>query len=282
MRVDGGFSIVELLAALGIASVALTMGMTLLAAGRYFMQMQTQHIETVQALRATIDTMTRDLRLSGACLPVPQGSFSPVTAGNNGATDTFTTRAGLVQPNLMCAQTYLTANAAANATSLTVNSTSGFQVGMGGYIFNPVNLSGQDFNIVSASGTTVVSDTAMNQTYSSASGSAALVYAVDRRTYAIDSTTNPNVPVLTVTINGGTAQPFASGITSLNIQYRLFRNCPPCDTLDSPGSSDWPLLNEFIVNVTARSQLKNWAGNYYSESAQFIAKPRNLIPISAS
>ena len=142
---------------------------------------------------------------------------------------------------------------------------------------------GQDFNIVSISGNTIVSDTRTTQTYPSlatSTTSASTVYAVDRRTYTIDSSSNP--PVLTVAINGGAAQPFAQGIETLNIQYRLFRNCPPCDTVDIPASTDWPLLNEVILNVTARSLKTDVTGNYFRRSAQFIAKPRNLIPLPSS
>jgi len=278
-RTDGGFSLIELLAAMGIASLAFAAGSTLLSAGRYFMQNQVQRIETVQALRATIDSMTRDLRLAGACLPI-QGDFSPIDAINSGTTDTITTRSGLVRPNLTCIYSALSANAAQNATALTVTSTAGFQIGMGGYIFNPVTLTGQDFNITNIVGNTLTSDTQMNQAYSSAAGSASTVYATERRRYTIDNTTNPSIPALTISINGGTAQQFASGIESMNIQYRLFRNCPSCDTLDLPASADWPLLNEIILNVTARSQKTDISGNYYRRSAQFIAKPRNLIPTS--
>jgi prepilin-type N-terminal cleavage/methylation domain-containing protein len=274
-RTDTGFSLIELLAAMGIASLVFATGSTLLSAGRSVMQTQTQRIETVQALRATIDSMTRDLRLAGACLPI-QGDFSPIDATNSGTTDTITSRSGLVRPNLTCIYSALTTDAAINATSLTVASTSGFQAGMGGYIFNPVTLTGQDFTIVSISSNTIVSDTKMTQAYSSASGSASTVYAVDRRKYSIDSSSSP--PALQVSINGATAMPFASGIESMNIQYRLYRNCPSCDTVDIPASADWPLLNEVILNVTARSQKTDQAGNYFRRSAQFIAKPRNLIP----
>jgi prepilin-type N-terminal cleavage/methylation domain-containing protein len=278
-RSDRGFTVIELLATLGIASLAFAAASTLLSSGRYFMQNQVQRIETVQALRATIDTMTRDLRLSGACLPIPgQGTFTPITATNSGTADTITTRSGLVRPNLTCIYSSLTTDAAQNSTSLTVASTSGFQAGMGAYIYSPVTLTGQDFNIVSISGNSITSDTKMSQTYGSAAGSASTVYAVDRRTYSLNTGVNP--PILNLSINGGAAMPFATGIETLNIQYRLYRNCPPCDTLDLPGSTEWPLLNEIILNVTARSQKTDLAGSYYRRSAQFIAKPRNLIPNS--
>src|SRR5579862_568056 len=159
-RTDAGFSIIELLTAITIASLTFATASTLMSAGRYFMQNQMQRIETVQALRSTIDSLTRDLRLSGACLPTT-GDFSPIDATNSGAgtNDIITTRSGLVRPNLTCIFSPLTTDVAANTTSLPVQSTSGFAAGMGGYIFNPVTNTGQDFNIVSISGNTIVSDT---------------------------------------------------------------------------------------------------------------------------
>ena len=281
-RTEGGFTLIELLASVGIASIAFAAASTVLSSGRYFMQVQTQRIETVQALRATIDSLTRDLRLSGACLPI-QGDFAPIDAIDSGTTDTITSRSGLVRPNLTCIYSALSADAALNATTVTVASASGFQAGMAGYIFNPITLTGQDLDITGVSGNTitVTSATKMKQAYSSAAGSASTVYAVERRTFAIDNTTNPALPALTISINGATATQFASGIEALNIQYRLFRNCPPCDpALDAPAAADWPLLNEIVINVTARSQKPDISGNYYRRSAQFIAKPRNLIPTS--
>lgn len=281
--IEGGFTLIELLAAICIALLAFAGASTLMAATQHFSQTQTLRIETVQALRATIDTVTRDIRLAGACMPTG-GDFSPFDGTNTGTTDKVTMRTGLVRPSLTCITYNLGANAAQNATSLTLSSStgsiSGFQVGMGAYIYNPQSGTGQDFIITSISGLTLGSDTAMNQAYSSTPGllSLASVYAAERRTYAIDSTSNPKVPVLTVAVNGGTAIPFASGIEAFNVQYRLFRNCPPCDTLDLPTTTaDWQLVNELIFNVTARSQAPDVTGNYYRRSAQFNVKPRNLI-----
>jgi len=246
---------------------------TLLASTRKFMQTQNLRTETVQALRATIDSMTRDLRLVGACLPTT-GDFTPLNAGT---TDTITMRTGLVQPNLTCISSSLMANASAGATSLTLQSSAGFAVGMDAYIYD--NANGEAFTIGAISGNTISSTTGMSRAYSGTAGSNATVYATDQRKYAIDTTTNPSVPTLTITVNGGSPMPFASGIEVMNIQYRLSRNCPPCDTVDLPSSTaDWQLVNEIIVNVTARSQTTDLTGNYYRRSAQFIAKPRNMIP----
>jgi prepilin-type N-terminal cleavage/methylation domain-containing protein len=278
--IEGGFTLIELLAAICIALLAFAGASTLMAATQHFSHTQTLRIETVQALRASIDTVTRDIRLAGACMPTG-GDFSPFDGTNTGTTDTVTMRTGLVRPSLTCITYNLGANAATSLTlSSPTGSISGFQVGMGAYIYSPQTGTGQDFIITSISGLTLGSDTAMNQAYSSQVGALTLasVYASEKRTYKIDSTTNPNVPVLTVAINGGTAIPFASGIEAFDIQYRLFRNCPPCDTVLLPTTTaDWQLVNELIFNVTARSQSTDVTGNYYRRSAQFIAKPRNLI-----
>ena len=276
----GGFTLLELVAALALMLIALGAAGVFLASSRRFMSTQIQRTEAVQALRATIDNLTRDLRLAGACLPTT-GEFSPFRDSLNiGAQDQIMIRTGLVRPNLTCIFSNLTATASTNSTALTVASTSGFQAGMGAYIFNPVTLTGQDFIIKSLSGSTIVSDTKMSQSY----GTASTVYAAERREYTIDSTVDP--PVLNLAINGGTPMPYASGIEALNVRFRLYRNCPPCDTVDPPTTlSGWqsvtwpPLVNEAVLDITARSRIKDVTGDYFRRSATFIANPRNLIPM---
>jgi len=268
---DRGFTLIELLLATAVVSLVMAAAGGLFAVNRRFIQTQIQRTETVQALRTTLDMMARDLRLGGACLPTI-GDFSPLDGTNSGTTDTITSRTGLVQPNKVCIYGTLTANAALGATSLTLNTVSGFQTGMGVYIQGANT--GETVKISSISGTTIGISPGTTQAYTA---NAASVYAIDQRKYAID-TSNASLPVLTVAQNGGTPVPFASGIEALNIQYRLNRNCPNCDTVDLPSGSDWSLVTEIVLNITARSRTTESNGQYYRRSAQIIAKPRNLLP----
>jgi prepilin-type N-terminal cleavage/methylation domain-containing protein len=274
-RSESGFTLVELLVAITVIAVVLGGAGALFAASRRFIQNQVLQIETTQALRATLDTVARDLRLGGACLPT-LGDFSPLDGIDNGTTDTISSRTGMVQPNLTCIRHNLSTSAATNDTSLVLVSTTGFQVGMGAYIWGSATNSGESFRIINIAGNTITADKGMSRAYSA--GGNSTVYAIDERIYAIDKT-NPNLPVLTIAINGADPVPFAHGIEALNVRYRLNRNCPTCDTLDLPQSaSDWQLVNELIINVTARSRTKGSSGQYYRRSAQLIAKPRNLLP----
>src|SRR5262249_33413340 len=105
------------------------------------------------------------------------------------------------------------------------------------------------------------------------------VYAVDERQYAIDTTTNPALPVLTIAVNGASPVPFAFGIEAANIQYQLNRNCPTCDVVDLPANdAEWALVNQLYLTVTARSRVKASDGQYIRLTRQIGVKPRNLLP----
>ena len=74
-------------------------------------------------------------------------------------------------------------------------------------------------------------------------------------------------------------QSFAVGIEKLNIQYQLRRNCPPCDVVDDPvDNATWSVVEEVLLNVTARSELPDPSGNYFRRTISVGVKPRNLLP----
>src|SRR6516225_7109958 len=96
-----GFTVLELLLSVLLMSVAVATTSGMFLASKQQMQLQQRQLETTQAARAAADSIVRDLRLSGACLP-STGDFISLTGVNNGTSDQITTRTGLTQPNLAC------------------------------------------------------------------------------------------------------------------------------------------------------------------------------------
>jgi Tfp pilus assembly protein PilW len=261
---------------MGIA-IAATSGMFL--ASKQQMLSQQSQLETTQAARAAVDSIVRDLRLSGACLPTT-GDFISLNGINNGTTDQITTRTGLTQPNLSCVQTAVPTGSTVSASGSTVpvQSSTGFTAGMRAYIRGTVG-TGEYFDITAVpSGTQLTKAQTLSQDYPATSG----IYAVDERTYYLDTWSSPNngpQPELMLRIGDQTPQSFAVDIEALNIQYRLDRNCPPCDVVDLPTStSDWALVEAVLLTITARSEQPDSAGNYYRRTATVTVKPRNLLP----
>jgi prepilin-type N-terminal cleavage/methylation domain-containing protein len=271
-----GFSLVELLVSVFIAGVALTSMVTFFALQTRRSQGHTFRVEAQQALRASLDAITRDVRLAGACLPINTGQYVPLAGTDNINGDSITIRSGLLRADLSCISAALTPdNTAQGTTTLTVDSGDGFTSGMLVYLRHPSG-SGQYAFVTGAGATTVSIDTGLSQIYPKGSG----VYAVDERTYAIDRSIS-NTPRLMLTINRGTPMAFAAGITDLQIQYVLNQNCPPCDVVNAPAvgaTATWLLVNDVLLTASAQT-----AGTIRPEDVATLtessrAKPRNLLP----
>lgn len=273
---ERGFSLVELLVATAIVSSVMAAAGGLFAASRRFMQDQSLLVETQQGLRATLESMARDLRLGGACLPIT-GDFVVLDGTDSATTDSITTRTGLVRPSLSCVSSSLTSNLASTSNQITVANSSGFTVGMRALIRHATNGTGESFTVTAVpNATTIQKSGGWTQAYPINSS----VYAVDERTYAID-TSNSALPVLTVASNGNPPMPFAYGIENLTIKYLLARNCASgCDIIDAPPPADdqWRIVNEILITATARSRTLARNGQYIRVTGRISAKPRNLLP----
>jgi hypothetical protein len=248
--------------------------------------------ETLQGLRASLDTLERDLRLGGACLPTTGTDFPPLSANNAGTLDGLTTRTGMVRSDMTCIKNTIctcvhngscqatppcaTTGTATGATTLPLlQSVSGFAVGQLGYIFN--GTTGEYFYItgVNISGNTLTIDTHLQNAYLNGSP----VYAVSQRVYKVDKQTYAPVTVLTITDNGGNPVPFAYAVKAATVQYALFNNTPPVVNL--PSATQWSLVNELYVTLTMQSPKPLSNGQYYTVSGTIDAKPRNLLPGSS-
>jgi prepilin-type N-terminal cleavage/methylation domain-containing protein len=283
-RTERGFSLIELIVATSVMLAVTGVAGAFFTASRKTVQDQIIRTETVQGLRAVLDSMSRDLRLGGACLPVT-GDFVVLdgTNGTNSTPDTITTRTGLVRPNESCIVTTTTSDITATTTQIPVNIADGFATGMRVYLRLTNNTGGEFFNLTGVdSGSKKLSKTkTLSMAYPSGSG----VYAVDERVYAVDSTSNPNLPALTVTVNGGTAMNFAFGIENLQIKYELEQNCSTaqgCLVVDLPADdATFSLVKQLYITVTARSRSVGLNGQYYRITGTVNAKPRNLLPASS-
>jgi hypothetical protein len=229
-------------------------------------------VEAQQALRGSLDAITRDLRLAGACLP-GDGAFVALDGVDDPvAGDAITIRTGLVRADMSCITTSTTAALAAGATLVSVNDGTGFEPEMLAYVKHP-NGSGDFSTVTAATATTVTLDTAVTQPYPAGSG----IYAIDERTYALDVGADP--PLLMLTINRAAPQAFAAGMPDLEVRYVLDRNCTPCDRVDLPAdAAEWWLVNAVEVTATVVTVGGTQPEDQATLVATSLGKPRNLLP----
>src|SRR5256885_11748921 len=96
----GGFSLLELLMTTALAGIALAGAVQLFALQTRKLQGHSFRVEAQQALRASLDAITRDIRLAGANLPLT-GAYIPLAGTEGGAVpDSITIRTGVLRGNL--------------------------------------------------------------------------------------------------------------------------------------------------------------------------------------
>ena len=279
LRERNGFSFIELLVAMLLLTVVGAVLVNSFSIQMRFRGDTEIKAETHQGLVAALDSLVRDVRLAGACLPT-QPSFVPMSGVNNGTTDSITVRTGAISSTTTCIVATLTSAAAAGATQLPVDDVSGFRVDGWGYVVGAVP--GELFHVTAVSATSgagnVTTDTTLAQSYPLGGG----VYALEERVYAIDTTTYGQ-PVLTRSINRGAAQPIAGGIESLNVRYRLNQNCPSCTVIDLPADNPtWNQVSEVILGATAVSRQNLSTGRGCANRQRSTVQPRNLVALRPS
>ena len=222
-RGTSGFTLVEMLVAFSIASVVVV------AVGSGFVFVtkswtdQLGRVQTQQALRTTVESLTREMRLAGACMPSPTlppiattyDPYQPL-AGSHGTTDSIT-----ITSNPACAGPTSVTSSCNACTSIIVQDTTNFTAGTWAYIYNsdtttsPPGPYGESFLIQSVNagtGTITVSPTKLLlHNYPAVSGGPykSALRGMDQRVFAISSACAGcnGVPSLTLTPIGGQAQP---------------------------------------------------------------------------
>jgi hypothetical protein len=226
-------------------------------------------IELQQALRSSLDNITRDLRLAGACLPA-NGNFAALGGQDGPGPDEVTIRAGVVRGDMSCVRTALTALTSSGTSSLAVSDASGFAVDTLALVHTAA---GHQYAFVTGvAGNTITLEDPANIDFPVGSG----VFAIDERVYSIDDT-GP-APRLMLSINRGADQAFAVGMRDLQLQYVLADNCPPCDVVDLPADDvEWRLVNEVLVTAQAETVGAVRVEDQVSLTETSRAKPRNLL-----
>ena len=288
---ENGFSLIELLVTLVIFSLLGLSIVHFFGSQLKFRDDTDVRAETHQGLSAAFDSLSRDIRLAGACLPttpffVPIAGVNATVSGV--ARDSITLRTGVISATTVCVQATLTAATAIGATSLSVDNLAGFRVGGWAYIVGTVP--GEIFRVSALSGAsgagTVTSATALTQAYPATGG----VYGFEERTYAIDST-NFGVPTLTLDIDrqaamaGVPARPCRGGDqraqhpVPLDLELSAAGHRLHLSTLPA-NNATWLQVNQVVVSMTAQS-LRALAtgppGGLFTEDATVSIQPRNLV-----
>lgn len=270
-QADRGFSLVEFLVAVAVSGVALASVVQFFATQARIQVGHGYRIELQQALRSSLDNITRDLRLAGACLP-QTGGFEALTGTDGPGPDSLTIRAGVVRNDMSCIRASLSALTGAGTNSVTVQSAAGFQTDMLVHLRHPGGF-GQYTFVTGVAGNIVSLEDAATTDYPVGSA----LYAIDERTYTID----PLGPAsrLMITINRDQPRGFAVGMNDLQVRYVLAQNCPPCDVVDEPADDvEWRLVNEVIVTATAETVGAVRPEDQVSLTETSRGKPRNLLP----
>jgi prepilin-type N-terminal cleavage/methylation domain-containing protein len=272
-RSRAGFSLLELLVAIGMLGIGLSAAVAFASTQLQLVRQNHLRVEVRHALRASGDAIVRDLRLAAACLP-QTGAFVSLAGTDNGTADSLTIRTGFAQDNLACVATTNNALHGMGSSTFTVDTTDGFEEASLGYLRH-LDGDGEFFTITSVDSLThtITRGEPASRDYPVGSG----VFAVDERTYALDTGSTP--PRLTLEMGQNGPVPFAIGITEFQVQYILDRNCTPCDVVDMPVDDvEWWRVNQVSVTLTGETVNPRRSEDYYSETRTVVGKPRNLLP----
>lgn len=289
-RPTAGFSLVEMLVSLFIASLMMTV-MT----GFVRTVVATKHntsltTEAQQGVRAALSMITQELRQAGACL-TPLGTFISLAGADTGTQDSLTLRIGRINPTTnRCIQIGTAAVESPGSTTLQVPAGSGLRAGDQVFI-TPNSVLGNFYTVQAASGTTVALSAPLNDydglgtAYPIGTG----IFPFDERIYTVNAS-DPDRPVLTARMNGEGPFPLVDGVSVFDVRYGLAPCNPQCATeVDFPlvdeDTNEWFLVREVRIKATVQSRKKNRDGEFeeastgkVGESGEYITiKPRNLL-----
>lgn len=280
---SAGFTLIELMVSLLIAGImlALTASFTqTTVAARHNTSLT---MEADQGLRSLLQVVTQELRQAGACLP-QNGTFVTLAGVNNGTTDSLTLRIGQTnKTTLVCVRTGTATPTAAGGTTLTVPNGDGLRFVETDMVYVlPPGSEGAFYTVESTSTTTIT----LNETLPTLHPAGTGIYAVDERTYAVDTSTYGR-PMLTVAMNGGEPQPLIDGVELFNVMYRLGPCEPTCASeVDLPADDNaWQLVQEVLIKASVRAHKPDKQGTFAvattgktGQVGEYLSiKPRNLL-----
>ncbi len=272
-----GFTLIEMLVTMLIASVMMTMMTGFFRANAEVQNNMTARTEAQQGVRALLEMVSQELRQAGACLP-ENGEFIALNAVDGGDLDELTVRIGQTDPEtLVCIRAGTTAAASDGSTDLA------FLVGDGNlfeYVsrvyITPNGANGEFYTVASNTPTTLSLNEPLDGDHPIGTG----VYAVDERVYSVIG------DALTLSLDNSTPYPLVDGVLEFEIEYYS----APCDALCGLPSccvgptplvpatdSDWREVRELSIATKVKSQTKNKDGSYPEEEGEVNVKPRNLI-----
>lgn len=267
---DKGYTMVELLVAMLLSGVALSVLAKDFSHTVHQRKDMEQISEAQQAVGATLTFVTQELRQAGACLPT-LGNFVALEGEDHGDRDTLTLRIGKTnQDSIVCVRTVSTAASMTGESIIEVQDPDGFEAGQNIYVTR-MGGQGNTFRVQGVSGNLVTIEGSFDADYLVGSG----VYAIEERSYAIDSSSGE--PILTVSIDGSDPEPLAKGVDVFNVRYRL-DPCPPCTLIDEPSdNSQWRTVREVELTVSAETANTLQTGQVHVVTETTNIKPRNLI-----
>jgi hypothetical protein len=193
-----------------------------------------------QGARASIDELTRQIRMAGHGLPLGL----PAIVGSNTNPDTIT-----VTYHGNDCDTFLSSKMPNSSAELKLaTDVSCFRADQWVYIYDPDSASGEWFKISHVqTGSNHIQHNYAPKNLSRAYDSDALLLALNQVKFFIDETSDPDNPMLMVQLGGEPAQPYADHISDLQFRYRLANGT----------IVDEPILvtdiREVLISITAES-----------------------------
>jgi len=273
----GWYTLVELLVILLLTSFMMTTLAGFFRTAVAARQNAGAQTEAQQGLRAVASVITQELRQAGACLP-RSGTFMALAGTESGLTDSLTLRIGRTNPTTgACLRAQIGAGGAAvGATTLLVNSTAGFGNAKRVLVASATTGAAEVYSITGMAATSIT----ISPGLLFAKPQNSRLYPLDERVYQIQTWSGRSV--LTVRVDGGSAQPLVDGVKEFNVTYQGM----PCNTLGACAplalpttDAAWRTVREVSLAPKIESRKKNRQGQKVETTPAdpIRVKPRNLL-----
>ena len=272
-----GVTAIELLIAMGIASILFSVVLGLILSSRRLYDTDHTRVQTLQNLRSNLDVIGVDIRKAGVNLPA---SFPALLISDGGlGADTLTVRQGLVDtPLIICVDNTLIVydtnqpncnfeDNNSNSFPDLLDTWQSFRLADGGtlkaYIYDPINGQGEFFDINNESDLGG-GQYGLTGTTSNSYLQGARIYIIEERKYQLVS------DVLEMVVNEVNTFEVSFGITDLQFQVGL-QDGSTTNSFDV--TDNWKTIDWIDVNITAHGS--DGEGATRTLSSRLL--PRNVI-----